>query len=67
MEEKKRATISVVINTLNAERIFEHCLNSIKDDADEIIVCDMHSEDRTVEIAQKYGCKVVYHERCRCA
>ena len=51
MEEKKKATISVVINTLNAERIFEHCLDSIKNDADEIIVCDMHSEDRTIEIA----------------
>lgn len=66
MEEKKDATISVVINTLNAERIFDQCLDSVKD-ADEIIVCDMHSEDRTIEIAEKHGCKICYHERCRCA
>ena len=63
MEDKKRATISVVINTLNAERIFEKCLESIKE-ADEIVVCDMHSEDKTIEIAQKYGCKICYHNRC---
>jgi len=23
----------------------------------------MHSEDKTIEIAQKHGCKIVYHER----
>ena len=54
--------ISVVINTLNAERIFEKCLESVKD-AYEIVVCDMHSDDKTLEIAQKYGCKICYHER----
>ena len=57
------ATISVVINTLNAERIFEKCLASVSW-ADEIIVCDMHSEDKTIEIAQKSGAKIFYHERC---
>ncbi len=65
-ENKKQATISVVINTLNAERLLEECLNSVKD-ADEIVICDMYSEDRTIEIAQKHGCKICYHERCRCA
>lgn len=55
--------ISVVINTLNAERIFEKCLESVKD-AYEIVVCDMHSEDKTIEIANKFGAKICYHERC---
>lgn len=54
--------ISVVINTLNADRLLDKCLESVKG-ADEIIICDMHSEDKTIEIAQKYGCKIVYHER----
>jgi len=61
--ENKTATISVVINTYNAERVFEKCLESVKG-ADEIIVCDMYSEDRTIEIAQKFNCKIFYHERC---
>ncbi len=56
------ATISVVINTLNADRLLEKCLEAVKD-ADEIVICDMHSEDRTIEIAEKYGCKIYYHER----
>lgn len=56
------ATISVVINTLNADRLLEKCLEAVKQ-ADEIIICDMHSEDRTIEIAEKFGCKIVYHER----
>ena len=54
--------ISVVINTLNADRLLDKCLESVKE-ADEIIICDMHSEDKTIEIAQKFGCKIVYHER----
>lgn len=57
------ASISVVIMTLNAERLLKKCLESVKE-ADEIIVCDMYSEDNTVEIAKNFGCKVVYHEKC---
>ena len=56
------AKISVVINTLNAERLLEKCLLSIQD-ADEIIICDMYSEDRTIEIAKKFNCKIVYHQK----
>lgn len=54
--------ISVVINTLNAERLLETCLKSVKS-ADEILICDMYSDDRTIEIAKKYKCKIVYHEK----
>ena len=50
--------ISVVINTYNAERHLEKVLQAAKD-FDEIVVCDMESTDHTVEIAQRYGCKVV--------
>ena len=62
-ENVKRPTISVVINTLNAERLLEKCLESVKN-ADEIVICDMYSEDKTIEIAQKFNCKICYHERC---
>lgn len=53
--------ISVVIHTFNSEKYIERCVTSVAD-ADEIIICDMHSSDKTVEIAEKHGCKVVYHE-----
>lgn len=55
-------TISVVINTLNAEKYLEECLDSFKN-FDEIVLCDMYSTDKTIEIAQKFGCKIVYHEK----
>lgn len=54
--------ISVVINTLNAEENIKRAINSVKW-ADEIVVCDMHSEDRTVEIAKKLGAKVCFHKK----
>lgn len=56
------AKISVVINTYNAERLLEECLTSIKD-ADEIVICDMYSEDRTIEIAKQFNCRIFYHDR----
>lgn len=58
-----RPRISVVINTLNEERNLPYALRSVRPWADEIIVVDMHSDDRTVEIAREYGAKVYFHER----
>lgn len=57
--------ISVVINTYNAERYLAECLEAVKD-FDEIVVCDMESTDRTVEIAQRYGCKIVTYPKGDC-
>jgi glycosyltransferase involved in cell wall biosynthesis len=50
--------LSVVLATRNEEANIERCLNSVKDIADEMIVVDEYSEDRTREIAQKFGAKV---------
>jgi len=58
-------SISAVINTYNEEKNIERCLLSVKDFADEIIVVDMHSSDKTVEIAKKYKAKVFQHEYTR--
>ncbi len=55
--------ISVVINTLNEEKNLPRALASVKKIADEIIVVDMRSDDRTVEIATRFGAKVFGHER----
>ena len=54
--------ISVVINTYNAELHLERVLDAVKD-FDEILICDMESTDRTLQIAQQYGCRVVTFER----
>ncbi|MGH9356058.1 MAG: glycosyltransferase family 2 protein, partial [Terriglobia bacterium] len=63
MAEKLGSRISVVINTFNEEKNLPYALRSVQTWADEIIVVDMHSEDRTVEIARQFGAKVYFHER----
>lgn len=54
--------ISVVINTRNEEKNLPRALTSLKNFADEIIVVDMHSNDRTVDIAKKHKAKVFHHK-----
>ncbi|PLX99375.1 MAG: glycosyl transferase [Desulfuromonas sp.] len=49
-----RQTLSVTIITKNEEDRLPVCLDSVKDLADEIIVLDSGSDDRTVEIARQY-------------
>ena len=56
MNEKNK--ISVVINTYNAEQHLEQVLEAVKD-FDEILICDMESTDRTLEIARKHDCRIV--------
>lgn len=53
--------LSVVINTKNAEETIKDTLNSVKF-ADEIIIVDMKSDDKTVEIAEKYTDKIFAHK-----
>lgn len=52
------ATISVVLATYNEEENLPSCLDSIKELADEIVVVDGGSSDKTIEIAEKYGAKI---------
>lgn len=51
-------TLSVVINTKNAVRTLEACLQSVRF-ADEIIVADMKSTDQTLAIATQAGAKII--------
>ena len=50
--------LSVVLATRNEETNIGRCLESVKDIADEIIVVDEYSTDRTREIAEGLGAKV---------
>lgn len=53
--------LSVFVTTYNNERTLSACLESVKW-ADEIVVLDSFSSDATVEIANRYGCRVFQHE-----
>lgn len=50
--------LSVVLATRNEERNIGRCLESVKGLADEIVIMDERSSDRTVEIAKGYGAKI---------
>lgn len=50
--------LSVAIAAFNEETYIGDCLESVKNIADEIVVVDGTSTDKTVEIARKYGAKV---------
>lgn len=54
--------ISVVINTRNEERNLPRALVSARRLADEVVVVDMESTDKTREIAKKAGAKVYLHK-----
>ena len=60
---KMKPRISVVINTLNEEMNLPNALRSVRTWVDEIVVVDMHSEDRTAAIAREFGAKVYLFER----
>lgn len=51
--------LSVVIITLNEEKNIRRCLESVKDVADEIVVVDSLSTDKTEEICSEYSVRFV--------
>ena len=51
--------LSAVLATFNEEKNLGRTLESVEDLADEIIVVDGSSSDRTVEIARKFGANVI--------
>jgi (heptosyl)LPS beta-1,4-glucosyltransferase len=53
MTGDRRPTISVLMITLNEERMLDHVLDSVRW-ADEIVIVDSGSVDRTPEIARRY-------------
>lgn len=53
--------LTVIIPTLNEEKDLPDTLRSIKELADEILVIDSGSTDKTIKIAKDYDTKVIYH------
>lgn len=52
--------LSVCITTFNNERTVGACLESVKW-ADEIVLLDSYSTDKTLDIARSYGCRISQH------
>lgn len=58
----RKAAISAVVVTYNADRFIRGCLESLKDWVDEIILVDMFSSDKTVEITRQYTERIIQSE-----
>jgi hypothetical protein len=63
-DPNRKPRLSVCMIVKNEERFLGQCLASVKDIADELIVIDTGSTDRTVEIARENGAQVGYFEWC---
>jgi len=53
-----KPTLSVVISAYNEEKSIGRCLESVRQLADEIIVVDNESQDKTIEVAKKFTDKI---------
>ena len=58
MSTQKRIPVSVLIPAKNEELNLPACLESVAR-ADEILIVDSQSEDRSIEIAEEYGAQVI--------
>lgn len=67
MKSQENNKISVIINTYNEENNIKYALESVKSWVDEIILVDMYSTDKTVEIAKKYKAKIYYYKKLQFA
>lgn len=56
---KPQSKLSIVLATRNEEENLKRCLVSIAGIADEIVVADEFSTDKTVQVAKKFGAKVI--------
>ncbi len=54
--------ISAVIITYNEEKNLERCIESVRDIADEIVIVDSFSTDRTKEICRNYELRFIEHK-----
>ncbi|HRE40825.1 MAG TPA: glycosyltransferase family 2 protein [Ignavibacteria bacterium] len=54
--------LSVIILTKNNESTIGNTLNSVFNWVDEVIILDSGSQDNTLQIAEKFNCKIFYKE-----
>lgn len=56
-------TITVIIHTINEEKNIVACIKSVQKLADEILVVDMKSTDKTVALAKNLGARILSIKR----
>jgi glycosyltransferase involved in cell wall biosynthesis len=61
--ENKKINFSVAIITFNEEANIKDCIESVDKWADEIIVLDSMSTDRTIEIAKSFSKVKVFSQK----
>ncbi|WP_367328958.1 glycosyltransferase, partial [Lentimicrobium sp.] len=54
--------LSVVIITYNEERNIGRCLESVRGIADDIVVLDSFSTDKTEDICKEHGARFIRHK-----
>ena len=59
-----RPRLSVCVIARNEERFLGQCLASVRGLADQIVVVDTGSSDRTIEIAREHGAEVFHFQWC---
>lgn len=57
-----KLTLGAVMMGKNEEELLPRCLESLQGVVDEIVFVDTGSTDSTIEIAKKYGCKIIVPE-----
>jgi len=55
--------VSIIIPTLNEEKSIGKVLDGLDSIADEILIVDGYSKDKTVQEAQKHNVKVIYDDK----
>ena len=61
MTKSQRTKITALVTTFNEEKNIGNCLESVKW-ADEILIIDSFSTDKTLEICKQYGAKILERE-----
>lgn len=56
------ANLTVITLAYNEEVNLRDCLESVKDIAQRLVVCDSFSTDKTLDIAREYGADILQHE-----
>ena len=54
-----RLPVTLCVSTRNAASILPGCIESCRDWVSEVVVVDMESDDGTIEVAERYGARVI--------
>jgi glycosyltransferase involved in cell wall biosynthesis/predicted O-methyltransferase YrrM/cyclopropane fatty-acyl-phospholipid synthase-like methyltransferase/Tfp pilus assembly protein PilF len=59
--KSKTQSLSVCLIVKNEEKFLAQCLKSVREIAQQIVVVDTGSTDRTIEIAKEFGAEIYHH------